>query len=492
MNRILNVENIPDFLKDSKLYQDFIKNLSKEDIDLSDDEEDENISPQLSIPSKYFIDNLSMKDGVDLQKVLESLRFWMINYVPNELTDFVLKTSDIDYTKIFDNFKDLFFINKIYLLLEVQPDKVLETVIENNNLGLFKYLYHIKWKCYERDICSAVKKGYDEIVIYYIDSYHKGYLEEIKKFFEKTERRDKSDDKRSKDKDIKRSNINDFKHPISDMNITFNHNSRFPQREREDTGPFGDIIDIDPHSIRTTAPGVYTFNMAMTPNNMVPSGHVNFSRIDSADVTFNEKSEINFKHFILEENTIIYQAAINGDLNLLRYAHKNGCDFHGYNSDYASPNIIPDVIRSKVPNYLEIINYLIKYVFVSEQFCVADIDIINRLYNDTKICAAAAEINDIELLKILKEKKFDWDEKVCAFAAKNDNLEMLEYARDNSCKWDFQTYKNALAHSKKCLAYAKRHSCPETDPSVVNLDVFATNYNVFRTMSGLSGIRYSN
>ncbi len=56
-------------------------------------------------------------------------------------------------------------------------------------------------------------------------------------------------------------------------------------------------------------------------------------------------------------------------------------------------------------------------------------------YWTASLCAAAAEYDRFDTLKMLRRNGCDWNEDVCANAAENGNLEMLKWARENGCEY---------------------------------------------------------
>jgi hypothetical protein len=59
------------------------------------------------------------------------------------------------------------------------------------------------------------------------------------------------------------------------------------------------------------------------------------------------------------------------------------------------------------------------------------------------VCAIAAEVGNLDVLKWARENDCPWDDETCANAAEGGHLEVLKWARENDCPWDEDTCANA-------------------------------------------------
>ena len=108
----------------------------------------------------------------------------------------------------------------------------------------------------------------------------------------------------------------------------------------------------------------------------------------------------------LTENVTL-EAAGNGRLACLKYAHRNGCPWH------------------------------------------------------TDACTAAAGSGHIECLKYAHEHGCPWDTQTCDAAAGGGHLACLQYAHEHGCPWTSETCWEAIMKGEfKCLRYAQKHGCP--------------------------------
>ena len=65
---------------------------------------------------------------------------------------------------------------------------------------------------------------------------------------------------------------------------------------------------------------------------------------------------------------------------------------------------------------------------------------------DSNTCANAALNGHLEVLKWARENGCPWDSATCTYAAENGHLEVLVWAQENGCPWDYE----------KCLNIAKQ------------------------------------
>jgi hypothetical protein len=110
-----------------------------------------------SVPIKYKLETLEIKNKKHLFEILDVLRYWMIDNIPYEIYDYFLKHK-FQFTKSdFDNFKD-FYHNDFMILFDTYPSNgqytaSIETgqivkAIKKNCLNLMMYLI----KRYNKDI----------------------------------------------------------------------------------------------------------------------------------------------------------------------------------------------------------------------------------------------------------------------------------------------------------------------------------------------------
>lgn len=77
-----------------------------------------------------------------------------------------------------------------------------------------------------------------------------------------------------------------------------------------------------------------------------------------------------------------------------------------------------------------------------------------------QVPAAAAEANDMDMLKWARKIGCPWDESTCANAAFHGNLEILHYARSQGCRWDESTCSAAAGRGHlETLQWAHDNGC---------------------------------
>jgi len=77
------------------------------------------------------------------------------------------------------------------------------------------------------------------------------------------------------------------------------------------------------------------------------------------------------------------------------------------------------------------------------------------------LCALAAALGQLEILKWLRENNFPWDEETCRRAASGGHLEVLQWACANGCQWNERTCTGAAQGGHlEVLQWAHANGCP--------------------------------
>ena len=95
---------IPKFLINSNLYEQIYKELSKDE--------------EISISENHFINEIKPKNIQDFSRVLDVLRYWMVNEIPDEIFKFIEEHPKLDYDELFKTFSDFPFTPQLKLLLD--------------------------------------------------------------------------------------------------------------------------------------------------------------------------------------------------------------------------------------------------------------------------------------------------------------------------------------------------------------------------------------
>jgi hypothetical protein len=83
------------------------------------------------------------------------------------------------------------------------------------------------------------------------------------------------------------------------------------------------------------------------------------------------------------------------------------------------------------------------------------------MYDDTYVCAAAAEGGWLDVLQWLRADECNWDASTCQSAAMGGHLHVLQWARANGCEWDEETCRYAAAGGHvETLQWAQANGCP--------------------------------
>ena len=192
----IDIEDVPDFLKKSKLYKTFLENLKNEkessDGSGSEDNEMETISTKIPVNEKHFIKSPNIENGEDLKRLIEVMRYWMVDDVPDEIYDAILDLKiegvDLEEFSDFPSIKSLRALVKkfgcMFLIKEAAKIGSLKVMkyahsrnyfvaeeafvfsAKNGHYECLKYLFQIsnKWKNNKTLICLIAKQGYADLL----------------------------------------------------------------------------------------------------------------------------------------------------------------------------------------------------------------------------------------------------------------------------------------------------------------------------------------
>ena len=135
---IVDCYNLPDYIKESELY----KQLKQ------DDDDDFEAFP---IPKKYAIDlhNYKINTIDDFDKLLDVLRYWMVNRLPNNIYRFINDNYKLDYDNIFKKYYDFDLCQEIKYFVGLLKDYMTDTnIIPMNQIVKTKYMNLLKWAYY--------------------------------------------------------------------------------------------------------------------------------------------------------------------------------------------------------------------------------------------------------------------------------------------------------------------------------------------------------
>ena len=103
----------------------------------------EQFDDEITIPKKYVFTNFKIKiqyeiiitNNNDFKKVMDQLRYFMLEELPHEIYDYVIKNKpDLS------DFKDFFF-EELTLLKETKKEELMNESAKKGYLNLMKYLH---------------------------------------------------------------------------------------------------------------------------------------------------------------------------------------------------------------------------------------------------------------------------------------------------------------------------------------------------------------
>lgn len=198
-----------------------------------------------------------------------------------------------------------------------------------------------------------------------------------------------------------------------------------------------------------------------------------------------------------------------GKSYILKWALDNNCDWDCNVLKYIAANgnteMMDQIINSNIKKFYALIkednkdNYISNYLFqqaisnndidilywltkkgftinstqdmIKKAMLMCDFDFIKYIIqdhsrSDSRICALAATVNNLELLQHVHSLRFQWNRNISTIAALNGNLEMLKWLYKKGCELNHTTFLNALCtgqisilkwlHKKNC-AFIKHH-----------------------------------
>lgn len=161
-------------------------------------------------------------------------------------------------------------------------------------------------------------------------------------------------------------------------------------------------------------------------------------------------------NFFWDEHTCLFAANF-AAINCLKWFRSAGCDWNECTGFVAALNGDLDQLKwvvtnlSKNFNQISILNHRCLFWLVNQK-CTAN------------ICSFAAYGENLECLKLLREKKFLYGKDTCASAALHGNIDILKWLRGNECDWGEYTCASAVqGRHFDCLKWLRENGCPWDD-----------------------------
>jgi hypothetical protein len=130
-------------------------------------------------------------------------------------------------------------------------------------------------------------------------------------------------------------------------------------------------------------------------------------------------------------------AALNGHLEILRWARSQGCPWDEITCTWAAQKGHLEVLKwarsqgcpwsSWTCTWAAEYGHLETLKWVRKHGCPWGSD----------TCSLAANSGHLEVLQWLRSQGCPWNENVCVWAARNGHLEVVKWANDNGCIWNY-------------------------------------------------------
>ena len=437
-------ELVPLFLQSSKLYRNF---------------EDKNIS----VPSKFFCNEISINSKTDLVNTLEILRYWMVDMTPWDVYEYIMGNYNDDYSDIIEKFHDLFIIEEIKIILEyLQYDNAFDcdldlsyfvTKSKYGSANLFEYVLFHSIDIDEEICCHACEFGNLEV--------------------------------------LKLSHQQGFKHqPLEYVIASRNGNHECLQFLFDNKVPYPIIFNYDdddeeeflcyqtdPYEV--AAEKGYIECLKCLHKNKAPKRDDNDEVISLAI----RNGNIECLKFLIENgweksdtliNSTISEFELDEDIRLkiIKYLHSVGCKFDDSCSVAVEYGVF-DCLKFAHTNGCEL---------TTETACIAsDVGNLECLkyahengiqLNDEMLRLSLVNGN-LDCLKYCHENGIELENQNCLVAAENGKLNCLKYCHQNGCKINEDVLDKALEHKNfNCVEYALNNGAKGPD----NIDILIKDY----------------
>lgn len=213
---------------------------------------------------------------------------------------------------------------------------------------------------------------------------------------------------------------------------------------------------------------------------------------------------------VQKDHNICHLAAGAGKLDCLEYAIQFGIVFRSeeasfYVIEQGQVGILKYFLanRFKIPrvaiafaarcNQMEILTLLVEHNFEYDETAIYEaanhgsLDVLKYFHKlgykfDTQYAVICAATNGhLNCLAYLHENGCGWDSLVCMKAAKNGHINCLKYAHENGCPWDETTCTRAAeSECLTCLQYAHENGCPWSEELCVNSILKCFNFELLK------------
>ena len=468
-------EDIPEFLKNSKLYQTFYT----DDIIIS---QKYNPLPLLDSLDKNKINLNSLEQ---FEKMLGIIRYWQIDFIPYEIYNFVDMNRGLEYEEIFVEYWNFTAVQELKLLIKYDNIDLMNEIAKRGYIKLFEFKMSkykqmngdtqdiLKNYCHEMCYNAAVNCNF-EMLKY---CHEKGC--QLFKINEETKEIDLS---KSPFKGVHTSDLNCFKYYHENgytltsklSHLLADNNIELLKYFFENGGKFDNNTSI--HAVNDLECLKYCHE-----NGCVWSRQTTFAAVVNNNIECLKYAHENGCEW---DEELINYCALHNKLECLKYASQNGCKWTTTTSNIAMENnniecfeyccangcpINRDIVKQMIElGHLKCLKYFHENVLNPESKVEKD----NELENNTKkeettekdisdkkqefilddLCLLAVENNKLDCLKFLHKNGYEWDKCVCDLAEKLGYYECLKYACENGCEWFKLSSDNKEGHLK-CFKY---------------------------------------
>jgi hypothetical protein len=396
--------------------------------------------PDASPPKKYRLievkyNKISIKNDNMLKNCLESLRYYMVEELPHEIYDYILKNNNKtdDHEALVDRvdwdvYKD-FFHGELMFLLELKNEefdkldkikktKLVEKAAEHGHLRLIKYFHKKKFKWAMKALVNASKNGYFDCLKY----LHTNCKPTIKEKYIKYQQHNNNalftyDSPSWKNKIDYITTITGYYGKLDCLKYLCDNNFKYDQKTTAYTALNGNVECLKYlHSIGCKWDLYTTINSAF-------GGH-----IDCLKFAYENGC-------ILDQNTCS-NAALKGNLKCLEYAYEKCGKF----TDMTCAN------AAKGGN-LECLKFALErgasdYEAAYEAACSGSLECLKYLYDnrdedvtwtDPRLNRCAASKN-VECLKLTHQAGCEWEDSIYAWST--NSVECLRYIYENESNWN--------------------------------------------------------
>jgi hypothetical protein len=159
--------------------------------------------------------------------------------------------------------------------------------------------------------------------------------------------------------------------------------------------------------------------------------------------------------------TTCEEAARKGYLEVLKWAHTNGCPWNKRTCEAAAEGGHLNVLEWARGNGCPWDDGTTAIAARAGHLKVLRWARANNCPWNATTCAAAAEGGHLEVLQWLRANNCPWDSSTCFAAARGGHLEVLQWARANKCPWGSCTCSAAAQGGHlEVLQWATTHGCP--------------------------------